>query len=96
MNSITRGVGSDAAESVSYLLFIPLFSAASRNESLTEEMDAALPRVIGHSVVVDRWIRQNGKWYLRQRIYQQMSINSTFLPDSRQREEIAQTHTKLE
>ena len=59
-------------------------------------MDAALPRVIGHSVVVDRWIRQNGKWYWRQRIYQQMSINSTFLPDSRQREEIGQTHTKLE
>jgi len=50
---------------------------------------AALPRIIGHGVVVDRWIRQNGQWYLRH-VYQQMSINSTFLPDSRKRE-VAQT-----
>jgi len=48
-------------------------------------MDAALPRIIGHGVVVDRWIRQNGQWYLRHRVYQQMSINSTFLPDSAKR-----------
>lgn len=91
LNSITRKAGNDAAESVSYLLVTQLFPAASRNESPNEAMDAALPRIIGHGVVVDRWIRQNGQWYLRHRVYQQMSINSTFLPDSRKREEVAQT-----
>ena len=91
LNSITRKAGNDAAESVSYLLVTQLFPAASRNESPNEAMDAALPRIIGHGVVVDRWIRQNNQWYLQHRVYQQMSINSTFLPDSKKRQEVAQT-----
>lgn len=90
LNSVTRKAGNDAAESVSYLFVTQLFPAASRNESPSEEIDAALPRIIGHGVVVDRWIRHNNRWYLRQRIYQQMSINSSFLPDSKKREEVAQ------
>jgi len=59
-------------------------------QQVAQWKDAALPRIIGHGVVVDRWIRQNGQWYLRHRVYQQMSINSTFLPDGRKRE-VAQT-----
>lgn len=91
LNSITRSAGSNAAESLSYILVVQLFPAASRNESPSEELDAALPRVIGHGVVVDRWVYQANQWYLRHRVYQQMAINSNFLPDSQKRNEIAQT-----
>lgn len=91
LNSITRKTGNDTAESVSYLLVTQLFPAASRDEFPSEEIDAMLPRIIGHGVVVDRWIKQSDRWYLRHRVYQQMSINSTFLPDSKKREDIART-----
>lgn len=91
LNSITRSTGSNAAESVSYILVVQLFPAASRNESPSEELDAALPRVIGHGVVVDRWVYQANRWYLQHRVYQQMAINSTFLPDSQKRNGVAQT-----
>ena len=91
LNSITRNTGDRTAESVSYLLVTQLFPAASRNESPSEEIDAVLPRIIGHGIVVDRWIKPNDRWYLRHRIYQQMSINSNFLPDSQKREDIART-----
>ena len=50
-----------------------------------------MPRTIGHGVVVDRWIKQSDRWYLQHRIYQQMSINSAFLPDSNMREDAART-----
>ncbi|MBE9048351.1 nuclear transport factor 2 family protein [Pleurocapsales cyanobacterium LEGE 10410] len=91
LNSITRGVGQDVAESVSYILVIQLFPAESRGESPSEELDSLLPRTIGHGVVRDRWIKQNDRWYLQHRIYQQMSINSAFLPDGNMREDAART-----
>ena len=91
LNSITRAVSQDIAESVSYILVIQLFPAESRNESPSEELDSLLPRTIGHGVVCDRWIKQNDRWYLQHRVYQQMSINSAFLPDSNKREDAART-----
>ena len=91
LNSITRGVSQDVAESVSYILVLQLFPAESRNESPSEELDSLLPRTIGHGVVCDRWIKQNDRWYLQHRVYQQMSINSAFLPDSNMRENAART-----
>lgn len=91
LNSITRGVGKNIAESVSYILVLQLFPSESRNESLSEELDSLLPRIIGHGVVVDRWIRKEDRWYLQHRIYQQMSINATFLPNTDMRESAAKT-----
>lgn len=91
LNSITRGVSQDVAESVSYILVLQLFPAKSRNESPNEELDSLLPRTIGHGVVCDRWIRQKGSWYLQHRVYQQMSINGDFLPDKVMREKASQT-----
>lgn len=91
LNSITRGVGKDVAESISYLLVLQLFPAKSRNESSTEELNSLLPHTIGHGVVCDRWIRQKDRWYLQHRVYQQMSINGDFLPDNAMREKASQT-----
>jgi hypothetical protein len=91
LNSITRGVSQDVAESVSYILVLQLFPAKSRNESPNEKLDSLLPRTIGHGVVCDRWIRQQDRWYLRHRVYQQMSINGDFLPDKAMREKASQT-----
>ena len=90
LNSVTRGVG-NAAESVSSILVLQLFAAKSRNESPSEELDSLLPRTIGQGVVVDRWIRQEARWYLQHRVYQQMSINAAFLPDKAKRDEAAKT-----
>lgn len=91
LNSVTRKIANDTAESVSYLLVTQLFPAASRDESPSEEIDSVLPRIIGHGVVVDSWVSRDTRWYLRHRIYQQMSINSAFLPDSKKREDVAIT-----
>jgi hypothetical protein len=91
LNSITRRVSQDVAESVSYILVLQLFPAKSRNESPNEKLDSLLPRIIGHGVVCDRWIHQKGRWYLQHRVYQQMSINGDFLPDKAMREEASQT-----
>ena len=91
LNSITRGISKDVAESVSYILVIQLFPAESRNESPSEELDSLLPCTIGHGVVCDRWIRKEDRWYLQHRVYQQMSINAAFLPDNAMREEAAKT-----
>ena len=90
LNSITRGVGNNEAESVSYILVIQLFPAKSRNESPSEELDSVLPRTIGHGVVVDRWIRKE-RWYLKHRVYQQMSVNAAFLPDETMRDDAARS-----
>lgn len=81
LNSITRGVSKDVAESISYILVLQLFGAKSRNESPGEEIDSLLPRTIGHGVVCDRWIKKSDRWHLQHRIYQQMSINAAFLSD---------------
>ena len=91
LNCVTRGTGTDTAESVSYLLVLQLFPAASRDEAPSQTMDSMLPRIIGQGVVVDSWMLRENRWYLRHRIYQQMSINASFLPDSDQREAVAQT-----
>ncbi|MGV2826941.1 nuclear transport factor 2 family protein [Myxosarcina sp. GI1(2024)] len=91
LNSITRGISKDLAESVSYVLVLQLFPAKSRNESPSEQLDLLLPSTIGHGVVVDRWMRKQDRWYLQHRVYQQMSINSAFLPDRVKREEAART-----
>ena len=42
-------------------------------------------------VVCDRWIRKEDRWYLQHRVYQQMSVNAAFLPDSTMGEEVAKT-----
>ncbi len=91
LNSITRRISQDIAESVSYIMVLQLFPAKSRNELPSEELDSLLPRTIGHGVVVDRWIKKEEHWYLQYRVYQQMSVNSAFLPDSVMREEVAKT-----
>ena len=91
LNSITRGVSKDVAESVSYILVLQLFGAKSRNESPSEELDSLLPRTIGHGVVVDRWIRKEDRWYLQHRVDRQMSVNAAFLPDKAMREKAAKT-----
>ncbi|MGK7950436.1 MAG: nuclear transport factor 2 family protein [Xenococcaceae cyanobacterium] len=91
LNSITRGISKDVAESVSYILVLQLFPAKSRNESPKTELDSLLPRTIAHGVVVDRWIKKEERWYLQNRVYQQMSVNAAFLPDNTMREEAAKT-----
>lgn len=91
LNPVTRGIGKNLAESVSYLLVMQLFPAASRNESPNEEIDTNLPRIIAQGVVVDRWVCQEERWYLQHRVYQQMSINAVFLADKAKREEVART-----
>ena len=91
LNSITRGISKDVAESVSYILVLQLFPAQSRNELPRVELDSLLPRTIGHGVVVDRWIKKEARWYLQHRVYQQMSINAAFLPDNALWEEAAKT-----
>ncbi|MEM7553021.1 MAG: nuclear transport factor 2 family protein [Cyanobacteria bacterium P01_A01_bin.84] len=91
LNSITRGIGKDVAESVSYILVLQLFPAQSRSEFPSKELDSLLPRSIGHGVVVDSWIYQENRWYLKHRVYQQMSVNAAFLLDKTMRDEAAKT-----
>ena len=79
------------AESVSYIIVLQLFPAQSRNESPSEQLDFLLPRIIGHGVVIDRWIKKEERWYLQHRVYQQMSVYAAFLPDKAMRDEAAQT-----
>lgn len=90
LNAVTRSKGTDTAESVSYILVTQLFPATSRDETPSETMDSKLPRIIGHGVVVDRWIRRDKRWYLRHRSYQQMSVNSSFLSDREKRDAAAE------
>lgn len=91
LNSITRGVGKEIAESISYIMVLQLFPAQSRNESSTDQFNSSLPRTIAHGVVCDRWIKKLDRWYLKNRVYQQMSVNSAFLPDNAMREAAAKT-----
>ena len=48
--------------------------------AIGEEPPAPLPRPIGHGVVRDKLVRQEGRWLIHRRIYDQMSIAPDLLP----------------
>lgn len=93
LNAVTQPSG-DGARTVSYLLVVQLFPAESRSEEPSEKMDALLPRVIGHGVVTDDWARHESGWRLKRRVYDQMSIHPSFLPDVEKRNTVAGTFSE--
>lgn len=90
LNAVSRPLGRDLAQTVSYILVVQVFPARSRSESSSEDLEQNLPRVIGQGVVVDDWLRKDGRWRLKHRRYDQMAVNAGFLADKEARERASQ------
>lgn len=91
LNAVSRPLDKDTAQTVSYILVTEVFPARSRDETPSEDLERKLPRIIGQGVVVDDWIRKKGRWRLKHRRYDQMSVNAGFLADKEARERASLT-----
>ena len=74
LNITAIGTGPDTAEAVHYILVMQV-------HAISGEPVAALPRPIGHGVVRDRLVKQDGRWLIHRRVYDQMSIAADLLPE---------------
>jgi hypothetical protein len=86
-NIVTHRVADDEAEAVSYLASIELFDTQGRE-------NPALPRIIGHAVVIDSLRKVDGRWRIYQRVYDQIAVNSVFMSDAAERERWARPATE--
>lgn len=75
VNIVTSSEGSDSARVVSYINVFQLFS---EDEALT----SVLPRLIAHGVVRDKIVKEDGKWRISERIYDQLSVLGSLIPDT--------------
>ena len=73
LNITAIGTGPDTAEAVHYILVMQVHAIGG-------EPAVALPRPIGHGVVRDRLVKQDGRWFIHRRVYDQMSIAADLLP----------------
>ena len=78
MNITAIGTGPDTAEAVHYILVMQVHAIGG-------EPSAALPRPIGHGVVRDQLVKQDGRWFIHRRVYDQMSIAADLLPEAQRR-----------
>ena len=74
LNITAIGTGPDTAEAVHYILVMQV-------HAIGVEPAAALPRAIGHGVVRDQLVKQDGRWFIHRRVYDQMSIAADLLPE---------------
>lgn len=74
VNIAAIGTGPDTAEAVHYIIVMQVHAIGA-------EPAAPLPRPIGHGVVRDRLVKQNGRWLIHRRVYDQMSIAADLLPE---------------
>lgn len=81
-NIVTCSEDSHRARAVSYIL---VFQLQSEDESLTP----ILPRLIAHGVVRDKIIKQEGKWRISERIYDQLCVLGSLIADASLREKVS-------
>ena len=74
VNITAVGTGPNTAEAVHYIIVMQV-------HAVDAEPPAPLPRPIGHGVVRDQLVKQNGRWLIHRRVYDQMSIAVDLLPD---------------
>ncbi|MEM9190310.1 MAG: nuclear transport factor 2 family protein [Myxococcota bacterium] len=78
LNTVTRSTGTDSGEALSYVLVIE----AHPDEEPTA---AVLPRILATGVVRDRFVREEGRWRIAHRIYDQFAVTAAVLADRRTR-----------
>jgi hypothetical protein len=66
-NIVTRSTGANRAEALSYVMPVRLFPQAGQAAG-----DA--PRILGHGVVRDELVKQDGAWRIARRTYDQFSV----------------------
>ena len=74
LNVVTSSEDPNTARAVSYILVFQLYS----ND---EALAVTLPRLIAHGVVRDKIAKQAGKWRIKERIYDQLSVLGSLLSD---------------
>lgn len=74
VNITATGTGPDTAEAVHYILVMQVYAFGA-------EPAASLPRPIGHGVVRDQLVKRGGRWLIRRRVYDQMSVAADLLPE---------------
>ncbi|WP_299410345.1 nuclear transport factor 2 family protein [uncultured Roseobacter sp.] len=79
MNIVTRKISETEAEALSYILVISIYPDQ-------EAKAPAFPRIIGHGVVRDRLLKQDGRWRIAERIYDQMAVSAAFISNPEDRE----------
>ena len=87
-NIATKSEGLNRASAVSYIMVWQVFS----NDP---EIAPSLPRIIGHGVVKDRFLKEGERWLLSERIYEQFSLSPAVVSDPQIRAE-ASTQARTE
>jgi hypothetical protein len=75
VNVVTSSEDFDSAQVVSYINVFQLFSE-------DEALISVLPRLIAHGVVRDKIVKENGKWRIAERIYDQLAVLGSLIPDT--------------
>ncbi len=58
--------------------YINVFQLFSEDEALT----SVLPRLIAHDVVRDKIAKEDGKWRISERTYDQLSVLGSLIPNT--------------
>jgi|GEM_PF-7114584 len=74
LNTVTRALGAQSAEALSYILVLDLHPAPGSNAT-------ALPRILAHGVVRDTLRKEDGLWRVSQRVYDQFAVSAAVVPD---------------
>jgi small nuclear ribonucleoprotein (snRNP)-like protein len=75
VNVVTSSEDFDSVRVVSYVNVFQLFSE-------DEALISVLPRLIAHGVVRDKIVKENGKWRIAERIYDQLAVLGSLIPDT--------------
>lgn len=73
-NIATKSEGDNRASAVSYIMVLQVFT----DESV---IILSLPRIIGHGVVKDKFVKEGERWLLSDRTYEQFSLLPAIAPD---------------
>lgn len=87
LNIATRKISDTEAEAVSYIIVMKLYDISGAK-------DSSLPGIVAHGVVRDRLIKNDGRWQIAERIYDQMAVSPAFLPDDDARKRFSLTAEK--
>lgn len=74
LNIVSRATGIDEAEALSYVLVV---NAHPRDEAAA----LALPNILAIGVVRDRLVKENGRWLIEHRAYDQFAVTASVLAD---------------
>jgi predicted helicase len=75
VNIVTSSESSNNVRVVSYINVFQVFSE-------DDALKSVLPRLIAHGVVRDRIVKEDGKWRIVERIYDQLSVLGSLIPDT--------------